>query len=266
MKRKYIALLMLMVFFATISTGCATSMDFSGQEETMHMDKELTQRQISILEEMGLPTDYEKLNIGQQSAIHAIEDLLTHLENTYKEEFGYLGYVADGGVDREHLIAYPLSGNKTDKVTLYRWIEDGKFLFQDNYTAVKARPLYKNAIDTFLKEYVEPAHMHTFCKVYNTKGDVTEENAPRNASATVYLFVDGDYVSEECCQELGDACKQWLLGNYDGLSCGILLMRTNTGEFYGITKENFEKKIWKDIFSFRTEYIINTDGKLRVLE
>ena len=262
--RRWIALTLAAILMLG-QAGCAGRADFSEQEETVQMEKELTARQISILEELGLPTDYEQLNITQQSAIHAIEMLLSKLEEKYGEEFAYLGYVA-GGVEREHLIAYPVSGSRTDRVTLYRWAENGTVRYEDNYHTVKAMPFFREAAASLAAEYVRPADTKLYCKIYDAKGTITAENAAENVSATVYLFLNSDGVSEASCLALGEAYGQWLQANCNGMSSSVLLMRTDPDSYWAVTEENYDSMLWKDIFSIRKEYIVDTSGELRTLE
>lgn len=263
--RKFLALLLVAVFAAAVA-GCGNQPGHNGQEETVQMEKVLTERQISILKEMGLPVKYGELDLSQQSAIDAIEALLVHLEKTHQEEFDYLGYVAPGGVEREHLIACVRGGSRNNPVTLYRWTENGTVHYEDNYHTVKAKPFFEEAVAEFVAGHVQPAHTKIFCKVYDARGEITKQNAAANVSATVYLFVNGDQVSMEDCEALGEACRQWLLDNCNGLSSSVLLMRTVTDEILLTTEENYTSRLWSDIYSLRKEYIVNTSGEVRVLE
>ena len=49
----------------------------------------LNERQKEILEEVGLPTDAEKLDSSQQEAIIAIDEMLTEIEKKYNTSFCY---------------------------------------------------------------------------------------------------------------------------------------------------------------------------------
>ena len=88
--------------------------------EDEKVSTELTQRQRELLEEMGLPADYDKLTDTQKNAVTSIEAMLSYLESKYQEEFCYLSYAEAGTLEKEHLEAYPASGTPSDVVTVYR--------------------------------------------------------------------------------------------------------------------------------------------------
>ena len=48
--------------------------------EDEEVSTELTQRQRELLEEMGLPADYDKLTDTQKNAVTSIEAMLSYLE------------------------------------------------------------------------------------------------------------------------------------------------------------------------------------------
>ncbi len=102
------------------------------EEESM---LELNQRQIEICEAVGLPVDFEELDANQQKNIMRIEALLQYLDNKYNKTFKYAGYVADGVLEDEHLIAYSEDMSIYYPTTLYVK-ENG--LFEDDYIQVYA--------------------------------------------------------------------------------------------------------------------------------
>lgn len=79
-----VVILFLLLSSILSAVGCSVERD--SVEEPDH----LTQRQEELLEEMGLPTEYDSLTDSQKNAITSIEDCLTYLEDKYHEEFRYL--------------------------------------------------------------------------------------------------------------------------------------------------------------------------------
>ena len=70
----------------------------NNKEET---DMYLTERQISILNENGLPTDYNQLTDTQKNDIAAIEAMLVHLENTYNVKAEYVSFLQGSSINDE---------------------------------------------------------------------------------------------------------------------------------------------------------------------
>ena len=68
--------------------------------EDEKVSTELTQRQRELLEEMGLPADYDKLTDTQKNAVTSIEAMLSYLESKYQEEFCYLSYAEAGTLEK----------------------------------------------------------------------------------------------------------------------------------------------------------------------
>ncbi len=117
------------LLFASILSDVGCRVERDSVEEPDH----LTQRQEELLEEMGLPTEYDSLTDSQKNAITSIEDCLTYLEDKYHEEFRYLSYAKAGPLEEEHLEAYPASETPSDVVTVYRTYEDGEYHYEDDY-------------------------------------------------------------------------------------------------------------------------------------
>jgi len=64
----------------------------------------LTQRQIDILTEVGLPTDYAELSDSQQNDIVAIEEMLCYMEDTYKTTVVYRNFTQASPLNDESLV------------------------------------------------------------------------------------------------------------------------------------------------------------------
>lgn len=111
----------------------------------------LNERQKSILQEMGLSTDYEKLDAPQQKSIIAIEELLTHLENRYNLSFSYVGYYPLEILQDEKLTAVPEWGDPNHDLVEVIRPRDGSPI-TDNYPPVAARPIYQEALNQALVE------------------------------------------------------------------------------------------------------------------
>ena len=89
--------------------GCGMKKNNSNESKNITLKSKpelvLNERQKEILEEVGLPTDAEKLDSSQQEAIIAIDEMLTAVEKKYNRSFSYSGYVEQGPLESEYLMA-----------------------------------------------------------------------------------------------------------------------------------------------------------------
>ena len=91
-------------------TGAGTGMD----REDEKVSTELTQRQRELLEEMGLPADYDKLTDTQKNAVTSIEAMLSYLESKYMLNVVLFGKTAKQWKDENPTV----KGNMRDVATL----------------------------------------------------------------------------------------------------------------------------------------------------
>ena len=171
------------------------------EREDVNVHIGLTQRQIKLLEEMGLPADYGELTDSQKNAVTSIEAMLSYLERKYQEKFCYLSYAEEGTLEKEHLEAYPASGTPSDVVTVYRTYEDGEYHYEDDYANIGVRPLYESRVRGFAVQSFPESGIKVFSDIRNlgqcTEGQsVTEENVLHSVSAVTYIFI-----SESACTE-----------------------------------------------------------------
>lgn len=196
----------LVVMCVAILAGCGIRPTGSGQPtadgnnaqnvQQRRRPAELTERQKDILEELGLPTDYNDLSPKEKSAIEAIEYMLSYLEGKYGEPFVYAGYVEGGGLEQEHLTAYPESGSMNDEVTVYRSYEDDGFTCTDNYLNILAAPVYQKAMEQYVAKYFTGSTL--FTEVTNVPGDELpdEDTALFAITAASTLLLDESAVNE----------------------------------------------------------------------
>lgn len=78
----------------------------------------LNSRQISICEDLGLPTVYEELTYNQRIGIVRIEELLSYLDNKYNDVFYYVGYYKKSLFEKERIKAYTNKFSEYEYATL----------------------------------------------------------------------------------------------------------------------------------------------------
>lgn len=113
-------------------------------EETTQLEEDvvnLTERQIQILREKGLPEEYNQLTDSQKDAIVKIERVLTYLEETYDNTFEYDSYVSSG-VDGQYVTTKIANSMPEKYVTVYIAYENNQYVYSDNYEEIMSTTEY----------------------------------------------------------------------------------------------------------------------------
>lgn len=262
--RKKLQIMFMLAMFAIAEMGCNLSESEShDNQEGEIVNIELTERQIALLKEMGLPTDYEELSLNQKSAIESIEDLLCYLEDKYEQPFTYVGYIAGDALENEHLVAYPSDGSPDDEIKVYRTYVNKVYRYEDNYATVLAKPFFEERINEFVSENINILNKKVFCKVTLANENVTKENVFGNVAGSVYIFLDEAYCTQEEYQIFLDKCERFLSENSSGMPYSIWVTRTEEIYLQTINKENFENKLSEDIHICKDACTISSSGKLK---
>ena len=170
----------------------------------------LTERQIRILKENGLPTVYKNLTLMQKSAIAAIEDMLCYLEGQYEDHFTYTGYVADSPVEREHLLALSEAYPNCGQVIVYRGYENGAFTYRDNYSTLAAKLLYEEAINDWICQTLPNEKFIVFSDVSYADASPQKELILSQASAASYILISEEVCTEEELKALVEDFGPWI--------------------------------------------------------
>lgn len=170
----------------------------------------LTERQIRILKENGLPTSYEDLSLMQKSAIEAIEDMLCYLEGQYDDHFTYAGYVADSPVEQEHLLALSEAYPNCGQVIVYRGYENGAFTYRDNYSTLAAKLLYEEALNDWICQTLPNEKFIVFSDVSHADASPQKELILSQASAASYILISEEVCTEEELKALVEDFGPWI--------------------------------------------------------
>ena len=260
-KEKYLHPVIFLLLCLILMTGCTGT---PKNKEDTPMKYELSERQIALLKELGLPESYDKLNADQKNAIVSIEAMLIHLEETYGKSFRYLGYVPYTGAEQEHLIAYPADGTPADAVILYRNLENGQFRYEDNYNEVTAKPLYLEAVRTFVAEHLDANGVKVFCKMRSVDDNFTQEEILKQASATIVVFISESSCTQEQFDAFTEVCRQWLTDHFHGEGTRITLRLTQAGAMGEISEDNYLDQMGREIFSADVDVSIDAEGNVTV--
>ena len=227
--------------------GCGMKKNSSDESKNITLKSKpelvLNERQKEILEEVGLPTDAEKLDSSQQEAIIAIDEILTEIEKKYNTSFSYAGYIAPGPLEHEELIAYPTEGSSGDTFSVTRVKKNGKYVYEDEYVYGVVEPVFQE----YILKYCEGELGTDSVKVYsiitrikdedsiiaNIKNGVVplkEEDIDFNISGDSCIFIDGEKVTEEAYDTFLTSYKNWMEKHgIDNSSQFVLLKGGNIG-------------------------------------
>lgn len=264
MKKQILGLLVsVALLFSLMGCGNDSAVQDLDKEAQGRVTIDLTPRQIAILETQGLPTDYNKLDASQKSAIESIESMLCYLEDNYGEEFCYRGYVPGIGEEREHLLAVPANSTQDDTVTVYRYNNDGVIVYEDDYALLKARDLYEENVTEFVSEYVDARCFVVFSEILSAETlDVNKENVRSQVAAATCVFIDEKNCTQEKYEQLVQASEDWLRANFHEKSENIRLLLTKQEEVYLIVRSEVVDKVAEDLFSADTLCMITSSGSV----
>ena len=233
--RRTLACVLVIVQFAILMTSCSASYH-SNYNEGDNAVSELNERQISICEDLGLPTSYDKLSENQKRTIMRIEELLSYLNLKYGDTFYYAGYY-EGHLEKEKLEAYSSSFNQYEYVTLTVQ-EDGTFV--DDYPFQFVKRIVRQDIVTYLS--VETGYEYK-AYIINGNTSLTEcsdiELSVLSGSTWVSftIFVSGNK-SEQEGQTIGNTISKWY--QKTGIYGSTNVIAVSADVFNSINYENYQ--------------------------
>lgn len=241
------------LFFVIINvmwvSACAMNGNYDNNgikvEEETEMTKRivLNERQIGILEEAELPTDYYELNQSQKSAILCIEEMLVYLEDKYGETFCYDGYVPDGGVDPEYLTAYAEKDSKKRIVTLYRKYENGEYVYEDDYQNILAEEDYKNALMSFISKYIDEKDYKLFVEIDDVDDNWTKESIINDVYSSDVVFLKNEINTD--IMEFLKMYGEWMKNQINKeLSATTIFIIQSKEAFEETNEYNYEEQIY----------------------
>ena len=220
MQKKLLKLILPILLALCLCSACVFLPDTIHEGES---DVKLTQRQIEILEREGLPTDYAQLLTSQKRDIVAIEEMLCYLEETYQTEAEYVSFTQGSYINNEMLRA-KMNGMT---VELERSMQNGDYVYKDNYATLLAQPEYEEALGDFFRS------KDLNVKVYGEM--ILENNGAENilakANGAPFVFLQAELSRQEL-EALAQEYVQWYLPQLEGLS--------NTTRIYVVPQELFE--------------------------
>ncbi len=234
----------------------------SSTENTEGEKTTLTERQIQILRDNGMPEDYDSLTDLQKSAITAIEKCLTHLEDTYHKEFVYNGYVPAGGVDPEYVTAYAKDDPMGRIVTVYRKYDGNKFIYHDDYLEISSVDAYKAALEEHFSQIL-PKDNIWFYVTINQITDSDEDILVR-AGATTVAFVKDTFESKDEVRKLMEDYGSWMSSLNPQHPTGMILYVQNEQDYAETNQFNYSRMIHGGRHEYHFICSINGSGEVDI--
>ena len=227
-------------------------------------DSILNERQKKILSEAELPTDYDELQPHQQSAIVAIDELLDYVEDKYGIGFEYLGYVPDGILESEHLLAYPSGGSKTLDIVKVEWV---KGEITDDYVSVVMRSMIEKVTSDFVSQYFDKEDFKVFTETPYSDLDslpIGYSDLSGNFDGASYIFINGGNVTEKEYDKFIKNLAGWVKKNrYYGWNNIMLIKKGTIDDLTENTYNDFfgSNKILRDKICS-----LHSDGEMKIWE
>lgn len=155
-------------------------------------DYQLNDRQKNLLDAMGLPKDFSKLDDSQKRSIQRIEHILSYLEEKYGTEFIYSGYIEKGVNESETLYAYQKDLGSSYTVTV-KAVSD--YEFTDNYSDASVAKYAENLINGFIEDYLNTDDYRYYARTnacHIEMAEIENENFQWKYGASNIIFIKMD--------------------------------------------------------------------------
>lgn len=256
--RNTILLSVLVLTLALISTAC---MVVPGVTETTNFlteggdDPVLTQRQIQILSEVGLPVEYEKLSSNQKNDIMVIEQMLSYLDKKYNCIAEYVDFARAGVLNSDELTA-KVNGQV---VTVFRKYVENTYVYEDNYAEQAATESYEKA----LGDYFEGKGIKTliFAEIDQVGSDAN--NILKGTNGAAFVFVAAD-MATDAFKEMVDMYAQWYASQLDGTPNTTRFYLVDEMTILDINRENYEDCLQEVAKENRLICMIHSDGSVSI--
>jgi len=205
---KKLLAIMTAAVLAVCAAGCGKNMEkatkhYMAADYELDDPAQLDDWQINVLKSKGLPTDYNKLKIGQRDSIYRMGMMHRYLVDKYGIEFEYRGYYQSGFGQKEELIVMPEGADRNDSRSLVSVrVKDGEF--SDNYGDYEILMHIEKMYDDYARDYFGSDKVRVFARHVNCNdiGDidfeVTETFDYKLGSESLVFISDEICDSEKC--------------------------------------------------------------------
>lgn len=204
------------------NTGKATK-HYMAADYELDDPAQLDDWQINVLKSKGLPTDYNKLKIGQRDSIYRMGMMHRYLVDKYGIEFEYAGYYQSGFGQKEELIVMPDGADRKDSRSLVSVrVKNGEF--SDNYGDYEVLMYIENMYEDYARDYFGSDKVKVFaCEVgLNELGEVDFDNIDSfdyKLGLQVAVIISDEICDNNKCRDFSQSLMDYsrkleLVGNY----------------------------------------------------
>lgn len=259
---KYIKIITIIILIFVFSSGCSAYKNPINDKKEIN----LTNRQKEIFQEANLPSDYSKLSLTQKNAIMSIEEMLVYLEEKYDEKFIYFGYVPEGAMDKEHLLACRADMSSEEQITVYRDIQGEKTSFSDDYLDILAKPIYEETIHEYIQKFFESEDYQLFIDVDVFREDFNKETILENVSASLCIMFDASKCDNIKLKEFTNDYSLWMLEkSKKSISSSGTFCRIESNSFKQLNKYNYEEYLRNKNVGENIIVSISESGKINII-
>lgn len=253
--------IMLILVLAVVVCSCGSTESSRPMEGNKIM---LTERQREILQEAGLPEDYEALTDSQKSAITCIERTLSYLEDSYEEEFVYDGYAA-GGPDGQYLTAYAKDDSEKEVVTVNITYKNGEYHYTDDYQLLKAAEEYQEALE---QQLCSMMNENGACWVHAELNCLNEsdEFIIKKASGGVLAFVQNIFADYEDAKEFVEQYGEWIKSLECDYQVGASFYFQDSDDYSSTNPYNYRDAIHTGKYVYYLRCSVSQEGKITIYE
>lgn len=234
---------------------CGCTMNNSDLPSNTESGVSLTQRQKDILTEQGLSTEYAELSVSQQKAIVAIEEMLSYAEKKYNTSFSYAGYSAQSSLEKEHMRAFPTSGDKeTDSFTITK-TDAG---YEDDFVNVAANAIYVAYVCDGIKAILPNTEIKVFAEITKTslvEVPTVDTELQGKVESSLWVFIDSATFSEQDLSKFKADFNEYLTEHQLYGMAQIILLKD--GKIAYPTKYNYTDYLSEEHYAARETLYVN---------
>lgn len=234
---------------------CGCTMNNSNLPSNTESEVILTQRQKDILTEQGLSTEYTELSASQQKAIVAIEEMLSYAEKKYNTSFSYAGYSTQSSLEKEHMRAFPTSGDKeTDSFTITK-TDAG---YEDDYVNVAANAIYVAYVCDGIKAILPNTEIKVFAEITKTslvEVPTVDTDLQGKVESSLWVFIDSATFSEQDLSKFQTDFNEYLTEHQLYGMAQLILLKD--GKIAYPTKYNYTDYLSEEHYVARETLYVN---------
>lgn len=234
---------------------CGCTMNNSDLPSNTESEVSLNQRQKDILTEQGLSTEYTELSASQQNAIVEIESMLCYVEEKYNTSFSYAGYSAQSSLEKEHMRAFPTSGDKeTDSFTITK-TDIG---YEDDYINVASNAIFVSYVRDGIKSILPNTEIKVFAEITKTslvEVPTVDTDLKGKIESSLWIFIDGANFSEQDLTEFKANFNDYLTEHQLYGMAQLVLLKD--GKIAYPTKYNYTDYLSEEYYTVRETLYVN---------